>query len=209
MLQHESRISHRLANKVHVIGPHLLDRSLPYDLWTHEAELAAIVYLLMQRPDLDVSAAMPSIVRDYNRSNNLAGIATRRFNATRTGFSIRAIRHFIELAAPGLYPAGVYAALLGSPLAMADFVRHFYSAARLRCESAFAGFLEPDVLPLTNETLAAHLWQACAGRAEHGTDCGENGNAAIRGRHRRLRFYRHDGAVPARPALPCPSHHGI
>ena len=155
-------VSNGRAQKVYVIGPHLLDCSLPYDLWTHEAELAAAVYVLMQQPDLDASVALPAIIDAYNRSNAVAGVATRRFHATRTEFAICVTRHFIDLAPTGSYPAGIYAGLLGSPLAMPEFALNFYTSARLASEFAFCNVLEPDLLPLTKDTLAAHLWQACA-----------------------------------------------
>ena len=148
-------ISNRRAHKVHVIGPHLLDCSLPYDLWNHEAELAALVYLHMQRPDLDVESAYPDIVRAYLRSNRAVGIATRRFHATRTSFQVRAVGYFVDAADQGAYPAGVFAELLASPLAMPDFIYNFYSQGQLSRRSACTLVLDPDRLPLNPRTLVS------------------------------------------------------
>ena len=155
-------VSNHRAQRLHVIGPHLLDGSLPYDQWTHEAELAAIVYVVMQRPDLDASIALPSFIRQYNKANSLAGVATRRFHATLTEFYIRAVRHFIDTLPHNSYPAAVYGSLLGCALALPDFPLHFYSGRRLVRNRAYQEFVEPDLLPLTKDTLRAHLWQACA-----------------------------------------------
>lgn len=155
-------VSNNRAQRLHVIGPHLLDSSLPYDLWTHEAELAAIVYVVMQRPDLDVSTALPAIIRQYNKSNEIAGVSTRRFHATLTEFYVRAVQIFIDTLPRKSYPAAVYASLLGCALALPDFPLHFYSGRRLVANRAYEEVLEPDVLPLTRDTLQAHLWQACA-----------------------------------------------
>ena len=138
------------AQKVHVIGPHLLDYSLPYDLWTDEAEFAAVVHVLVQRPDVDASTAMPLIIREYNASNCIAGVSTRRFHATLLEFKIRAVKYFI------------YTRLLKSALVQLDFVLHFYSARRLVSSRAHLRIVEPDVLPLTRDTLQARLWQDCA-----------------------------------------------
>ena len=62
-------VSNSRAQRVHVIGPHLLDSSLPYDLWTHEAELAAIVYVVMQRPDLDAKGWRRTHLSPERRAN--------------------------------------------------------------------------------------------------------------------------------------------
>jgi hypothetical protein len=150
------------AQKVHVIGPHLMDYSLPYDLWTDEAEFAAVVHVLMQRPDVDASTAMPLIIREYNASNCIAGVSTRRFHATLLEFKIRAVKYFIETLPRKTCPAYVYTRLLASALVQLDFVLHFYSARRLVSSRAHLRIVEPDVLPLTRDTLQARLWQDCA-----------------------------------------------
>lgn len=155
-------VANKHAQRVHVIGPHLLDGSLPYDLWTHEAELAAIVYIVMQRPDLEASTALPSIIRQYNESNARIGISTMRFHATLTEFYIRAVRFFIDTLPRKSYPGAVYASLLGCAVAMPDFSLHFYSSRRLVSSRAYREVVEPDILPLTRDTLRAHLWRACA-----------------------------------------------
>ncbi len=43
------------------IGEGLLARTLPRADWTHEAHLAATIYLLSSRPDIDLDAELPGI----------------------------------------------------------------------------------------------------------------------------------------------------
>ena len=156
------QVPNRLAQQAYVAGPHLMDCSLPYDLWTHEAQLAAIVYVLTQRPELDASTAMPQYIRTYNASNRVAGIEPRRFHASITEFYVRAIRYFIDGLPGGTYPGYVYTSLLGSALAMPEFPLNFYSRDRLYSELAHDEIVEPDRMSLTPRALQAHLWQACA-----------------------------------------------
>lgn len=150
------------AQKVHVIGPHLLDQSLPYDLWTDEAEFAAIVHVLVQRPDLDASGTFPHIVREYNASNCIAGVSTRGFHATLMEFKIRAVKFFIETLPRESCAASIYTKLRKTALVLPDFVLHFYSARRLVSRRAHLQIVEPDVSPLTRDTLQSRLWQDCA-----------------------------------------------
>jgi hypothetical protein len=154
--------SNHLAQQVYLVGPHLMDQSLPYDLWTHEAQLAATVYVLMLRPDLDASKSMPEYIHAYDASNRVADIEPRRFHATLTEFYVRAIRYFIDGLPNGAYPGGAYTSLLGSALAMPEFPLHFYSRDWLFSDLAHDEIVEPDRLPLTPQALQAHLWQACA-----------------------------------------------
>jgi len=50
------------------IGEGLVARDLPREEWTHEAHLAATIYLLTRRPDIDLDTALPGIIRAYNES---------------------------------------------------------------------------------------------------------------------------------------------
>jgi hypothetical protein len=55
------------ADVIHV-GEGLLARTLPRAEWTHEAHLAATIYLLTRRPDIDLDTVLPGIIRAYNES---------------------------------------------------------------------------------------------------------------------------------------------
>ena len=44
------------------IGEGLLDRSLPKAEWTHRAHLLATLWLLQERPDLELRRDLPGII---------------------------------------------------------------------------------------------------------------------------------------------------
>ena len=48
------------------IGHALLDCTLPRAEWTHEAHLAACLWLLAERPDVLPERDLPAIIRAYN-----------------------------------------------------------------------------------------------------------------------------------------------
>ncbi|MBU3991125.1 MAG: hypothetical protein KKA12_00995 [Alphaproteobacteria bacterium] len=50
------------------IGLGLLDCTLPRAEWTHEAHLAACLWLLTERPDMVPERNLPDIIRRYNVS---------------------------------------------------------------------------------------------------------------------------------------------
>jgi hypothetical protein len=53
-------------DEVRSIGRRLLDRTLAKQAWTHAAHCVAAVYLIRERPDIDLARAMPDIIRRYN-----------------------------------------------------------------------------------------------------------------------------------------------
>lgn len=151
-----------VAQQVHIAGPHLMDCSLPYDLWTHEAQLAATVYIIMDRTELDASVEMPRRIQAYNESNRRIGVTTRKFHTTLTEFQIRMTTLFVATLAPDTTSSRAYLKLLHSELAQPFFALNFYSRALLYSERAHREFVEPNREPLDAGTLRAFLQQAAA-----------------------------------------------
>ena len=56
------------AAQVRRIGTGLLEQCLPRAEWTHEAHLAACVWLLTERPDVLPERDLPAIIRSYNEA---------------------------------------------------------------------------------------------------------------------------------------------
>lgn len=54
------------AEDVRRIGIGLLDCTLPRADWTHEAHLAACLWLLTERPDILPERDLPVLIRRYN-----------------------------------------------------------------------------------------------------------------------------------------------
>jgi hypothetical protein len=78
------------------IGRGLLDRTLPKPMWTHAAHLAAAVWIITSRPDLDAGAALPAAIRAYNESTGVANTDSGGYHETITQASLHAVRAFAE-----------------------------------------------------------------------------------------------------------------
>lgn len=129
------------------IGEGLLDRSLPRPDWTHEAHLAACLYLLRERPDIDVDAQIAGIISTYNAAVGGVNDDAQGYHDTITHVYVRGVR--LHLA--GDAPAGLadsVNALLTSAVGARDWPLAFYSAARLFSVAARRGFVPPDLAPL-------------------------------------------------------------
>lgn len=128
------------------IGEGLLDRSLPKADWTHEAHLAACLWLLVERPDVVPERDLPRIIPAYNEAVGTANTDTSGYHETLTQLYARAIRDFA-----GQHPFGTLTervnALLASPIGPRDWPFAFYSRERLFSLEARRAWIEPDLAP--------------------------------------------------------------
>ena len=130
------------------IGEGLVARSLPRDDWTHEAHLAATTYLLTRRPDLDLDAQLPGIIRRYNESVGGVNDDTQGYHETITRMFLHGVRLFLA-GTDRTAPLHVLVNdLLGSPMGRRDWPMRFYSRERLFSVEARRGFVPPDLEPL-------------------------------------------------------------
>jgi hypothetical protein len=83
------------ADVVH-IGEGLLARTLPRPEWTHEAHLAACLYLLTQRPDIDIDAEIATIITRYNESVGGVNDDTQGYHDTITRAYVAGVRLFLR-----------------------------------------------------------------------------------------------------------------
>src|SRR3954469_5359773 len=74
------------------IGEGLLARSLDRSEWTHEAHLAACLWLLVERPDVLPERDLPDLIRRYNESVGGVNDATQGYHETITQIYIKAVR---------------------------------------------------------------------------------------------------------------------
>ena len=129
------------------IGEGLLDRSLPRADWTHEAHLAACLYLLRDRPDINVDAQIGAIISGYNEAVGGVNDDAQGYHETITRVFVQGVRlHLANSAPPGL--ADAVNTLLQSPIGRRDWPLRFYSRARLFSVAARRGFVQPDLAPL-------------------------------------------------------------
>ncbi len=126
------------------VGEALVAQTLPRREWTHEAHLAACVWLLLERPDLHPERAMPEIIRNYNRAVGVVNDDTQGYHETLTQLYIQEVRRFLATCAEqGLLASAN--ALLTSEMARRDWPLRFYSRERLFSVAARRAWITPDV----------------------------------------------------------------
>ena len=127
------------------VGEGLLRADLPKAEWTHEAHLAACLWLLTERPDIDVERDLPGIISTYNEAVGGVNDATQGYHHTITLTYVAAVRdHLAEL--PGrLTLTEKVNALLASPRGRRGWPLTLYSRDRLFSVDARLGFVPPDL----------------------------------------------------------------
>lgn len=130
------------------IGEGLLGRTLPRDEWTHEAHLAATTYLLTRRPDVDLDAQLPDIIRRYNESVGGVNSDTEGYHDTITRAFLHGVRLFLAEADAGEPLHELVNQLLLSPMGRRDWPMRFYSRELLFSLEARRHFVPPDIAAL-------------------------------------------------------------
>ena len=129
------------------IGTGLLDRTLPRDDWTHEAHLAACLWIVTERPDIDPDSDMRGIISGYNAADGGINDDTQGYHETITRCFIHAVRlHLVMMGEVSLVER--VNALLTSPFGQRDWPLGFYSHEHLFSVAARRTFIEADLSPL-------------------------------------------------------------
>jgi hypothetical protein len=147
MAEHEPRLFAD-DEAVRGVGNGLLACVLSRPEWTHEAHLAACLYLVCERPDLEVERDLPGIIRRFNESVGGVNDETQGYHETITQAYIRGVRAFLATAPARLSLAENVNALLRSDVGRREWPLLFYSRERLFSVQARLGFVEPDLQPL-------------------------------------------------------------
>ena len=126
------------------IGEALLDCSLPREAWTHEAHLAACIWIVRDRPDIVPEREMASIISAFNVSVGTINDDSQGYHESITQVYIAAVRaHLNEMDGQGALVEAVNALLL-SPRGRRDLPLRFYSRELLFSVAARRGFVKPD-----------------------------------------------------------------
>ncbi|HJU77331.1 MAG TPA: hypothetical protein VJ597_05315 [Sphingomicrobium sp.] len=147
MTEYRPRLFKSEAEIAH-IGEGLLARTLPRPEWTHEAHLAATTYLLTRRPDVDLDAQLPGIIRRYNESVGGVNSDTEGYHETITRVFLHGVRVFLAEADHDEPLHELVNELLFSPMGRRDWPLRFYSAERLFSVEARRHFVPPDLAAL-------------------------------------------------------------
>jgi hypothetical protein len=130
------------------IGEGLLDRTLPRSDWTHEAHLAATLYLLTRRPEIDLDAELPGIIRGYNEAVGGVNSDTEGYHDTITRVFLHGVRDFVGTADRRKPLHELVNDLLLSPAGRRDRPLTFYSREQLFSVEARRRFVLPDLAEL-------------------------------------------------------------
>ncbi len=127
------------------VGEGLLARTLPREEWTHEAHLAACLWLLRERSDIRVEQQLPDIIRSYNESVGGVNDDSQGYHETLTQFYIATVKaHNAEQAELDLLSS--VNLLLRSKRGTRDWPLRFYSKDMLFSVRARRELVPPDLL---------------------------------------------------------------
>ena len=133
---------------IRAIGTGLIARTLPREAWTHEAHLGACLWLLSERPDIDVDAEIADIIRGFNESVGGVNDDHNGYHETITQAYLAAIRAFVAALPPGTDDAEAVARLLATPMGDKAWPLTYWSRERLFSVEARRAWVEPDLEPL-------------------------------------------------------------
>lgn len=130
------------------IAEGLLHCRLKRSEWTHEAHLAATLFILVERPDIVAEPELPGIIRRFNESVGGVNDETQGYHETITQCFIRAARSYLSRCDAGLPLVAKVNGLLQSDEGKRDWPLRFYSSGLLFSVPARLGFVKPDLRPL-------------------------------------------------------------
>jgi hypothetical protein len=149
MSEFEVRLFEDDASIVH-IGEGLLARSLPRAEWTHEAHLAACIWIVRDRPDIDPVTDMAGIISSYNVAVGGVNDDTQGYHETITQVYIAGVKAHLAEAGGEMPLYEAVNALLLSARGRRDLPLKFYSKELLFSVPARRGFVEPDRASLSD-----------------------------------------------------------
>ena len=130
------------------LGEGLIARTLARAEWTHEAHLAATMWLLLRRPDVDVDRDLPGLIRRFNESVGGVNSDSEGYHETITRVFVHGARLFLAEDHRSEPLHTLVNRLLLSPMGRRDWPLHFYSPARLFSTEARRAFVTPDLAAL-------------------------------------------------------------
>jgi hypothetical protein len=134
-------------SEIRTIGEGLLACALPREAWTHEAHLGACLWLLSERPDVDIDGEIGTIIRRFNESVGGVNDDRQGYHDSITRAYVAGVRLFLSETDETGLAARVNAMLL-SDVGRRDWPLRFYSRELLFSVPARRGFVEPDLAPL-------------------------------------------------------------
>jgi len=147
MTEFHPRLFHS-DSEVRHIGEGLVERTLPRANWTHDAHLAATIYLLLKRPDIDLEKILPELIRRYNESVGGVNSDSEGYHETITRVFLHGVRLFLSDADLAKPLHELVNELLLSPMGRREWPLRFYSPERLFSVEARRAFVAPNIAAL-------------------------------------------------------------
>ena len=144
MTEHSPRLFTTDA-EIERLGEGLLACTLPREDWTHEAHLAATIYLVVRRADIELDAELPGIIRRFNESVGGVNSDTEGYHETITRSFLDGVRIFLKEADVSEPLHALVNGLLLSPMGRRDWPLRFYSRGRLFSVEARRSHVAPDI----------------------------------------------------------------
>ena len=148
MTEYTPRLFESDAAIVHV-GEGLLSRMLPREEWTHEAHLAACLWIVRDRPEITPERDMRAIISSYNVAVGGVNDETQGYHETITQVYVAGVRAHLAGFGDGTLTDAVNALLL-SPRGRRELPFAHYSRERLFSVEARLAFVEPDLKSLAH-----------------------------------------------------------
>lgn len=131
------------------VGEGLLARTLPKAEWTHEAHLAACLWLVLERPDFVPETQLPGVISAYNVAAGVANTDSAGYHETLTQLYVRGVRAFAVNLPENIPLVEAVNALLASEIGDRRWPLRFYSRERLFSVAARRGWVGPDLAALS------------------------------------------------------------
>lgn len=127
---------------------------LPKEKWTHAAHFAAAIWFLRHCHGFEWARDMPRIIRSYNESVGKRNTDQSGYHETITFASMRVAEHFLAGLPEGTATFQAVNRLLQTSLGRQDWLLSHWSRNVLFDVAARRHWVEPDLAPLPDVTLA-------------------------------------------------------
>ena len=133
-------------SEVRRVSAGLLLCTLPRAEWTHEAHLAAVSALILEKPDIRLEQELPGIISRYNESVGGVNDDTQGYHETLTQFWLANARAFHAAHPQGSLVERVNAFIICED-GHRDAALRYFSRAHLFSVEARRRLVEPDLMP--------------------------------------------------------------
>lgn len=125
------------------VGENFCGGTISRSDWTHQAHIAAAVYLIALRPDIEPELEMPKLIRELNIAHGTANTPSSGYHHTITIAFLSALRAFM-LERQGLPPHEIVNRAMESPFRTLDWLLDYWSKNLLFSSQARRQWVEPD-----------------------------------------------------------------